>query len=101
MSTVLAYVPDLMDRSKVAAACPRARFVGAPSELVGSVAPDAVVIVDLSRPGVVDILSELQPARVVGFVSHLDRATVAAAKAAGCEAMARSEFFRRIGELTA
>jgi hypothetical protein len=96
---VAAYVPDLMDRSKVAAAAPGAAFVATPAALAELDAD--VYVVDLNRPGTVDVLDRLAGAgrRVVGFASHVDRDTLDAARAAGCEAMKRSEFFDRLGEL--
>ena len=94
---VVAYVPDLMDRSRISAAAPGTRFVDGPEFLVGIDAD--VVVVDLGRPGVVDVLGRIEP-RTVGFASHVDRDTVAAAEAAGCdEVLARSQFFRRLPEL--
>jgi hypothetical protein len=96
--SVVAYVPDLMDRSRISAAVADVRFVASPGELAGAATEADVVVVDLGRPGVVDVLPGL-PGRVLGFVSHVDRATLAAAEAAGSEAMARSEFFSRVAEL--
>jgi DNA-binding NarL/FixJ family response regulator len=95
--TVVAYVPDLMDRSKVAAAGPAVSFLPTPAALVVA-APEAdVVVVDVGRPGVVDVLPALVAtgARVVAFGSHVYRATLDAARAAGCEeVLPRSAFFR-------
>ena len=100
--TVVAYVPDLMDRSKVVAAGPAVSFVPAPAALVDA-APEAdVVVVDLGRPGVADVLPALVTtgARVVAFGSHVDRATLDAARAAGCEeVLPRSAFFRDLPQL--
>jgi hypothetical protein len=97
--TVVAYVPDLMDRSRIAAVVPGARFVDAPEELVGAAATD-VAIVDLGRAGSIEVLARVG-ARTVGFASHVDRDTIAAAEAAGCdEVLPRSQFFRRLPELT-
>ncbi|MBW3574464.1 MAG: hypothetical protein KY450_06285 [Actinobacteria bacterium] len=97
---VVAYVPDLLDRSKLRAAA-AATFVAAPEQLAGVVAPDDVVVVDLARPGVLEALPALvaSGARVIGFGSHVDRATLEAAAATGCEAMPRSQFFRSLGAL--
>ena len=98
MSRIVAYVPDLMDRSKVAAAgdC---IFVSRPDDLP-TLAPSAdVVVVDLTRPGVVDVLTDVQ-GRVIGFANHTARDVMAAARAAGCEqVLPRSDFFARIDEL--
>ena len=102
--TVLAYVPDLMDRSKVAAAAPHAVFVADPEALVATAAAGDLVVVDLGRPGVTDVLPALAAAaaRVIGFGSHVDRATLEAATRAGCsEVLARSAFFRDLPALLA
>jgi hypothetical protein len=104
---VRAYVPDLMDRSKVAAAlrATEVEFVDRPAALVpGVAAVDVadVVIVDLSRPGVLEVLPALAAtgARLIGFVSHVDRERSEAASAAGCgEVYPRSAFFSRLGRL--
>jgi len=86
---IAGYVPDLMDRSKLRGV----RFVRRPEDLVG--ADEALLVVDLSRPGVLEILPGLAGRRVVGFGSHVDRATLDAARAAGCQALPRSELFRK------
>ena len=100
---VVALVPDLMDRSKVAAVCPGASFAAAAAALPGAAAEAQadLVVVDLGRPGVVEALPALVATgvRVVGFGSHVDRATLDDAAAAGAEVMARSEFFRRMPDL--
>jgi hypothetical protein len=100
MATVIvAFVPDLMDRSKVAAAGEVA-FVARAGDLHGTVAD--VVVVDLSRPGVLEVLPALAGKRVIGFASHIDRPLLDAARAAGCtEVLARSAFFSRLAELLA
>jgi hypothetical protein len=94
---IVAYVPDLMDRSKIAAAAPGTTFVPSPAALASTDAP--TVVVDLSRPGVLDALATLRGRRVIGFVSHVDTAASDAAAQAGCEVFRRSEFFRRLPEL--
>ena len=85
---VAVFAPDLMDRSKIAAAVPGARFVAAP-------APAGVVVLDLSRPGAAAAIAGLVAAgsRVVAFGSHVDRELLAGAAADGAEVYARSEFF--------
>ena len=85
------YVPDLMDRSKLSGV----RFVPSPQALVDST--ERSVVVDLGRPGVLDVLPKLhaEGRRIIGFASHVDRRTIDAARAAGCEALARSDLFRR------
>ena len=100
MSRVVAYVPDLMDRSKVAAAgdC---IFVSRPADLAALSAEADVVVVDLTKPGVVDVLADLQ-GRVIGFANHTSRDVMEAARAAGCEqVLPRSDFFARLDELLA
>jgi hypothetical protein len=87
-----------MDRSKVAAAVPGVTFVSTPAELLASEA--AVVVVDLSRPGVLDVVPALAGRRVIGFGSHVDRGLLDQARSAGCtEVLARSAFFARLTEL--
>ena len=99
---VLAYVPDLLDRSKLAAAG-GVSFVARPAELARRAAPGDVVVVDLGRPGVLEALPEVVAtgARVIGFGAHVEGATLEAAAATGCEAMPRSRFFRSLGALLA
>ncbi len=98
MTRVAAYVPDLMDRSKLAAAGD-VTFVATPGELAGTAAD--LVVVDLSRTGVLEVLDQVG-ARTIGFASHVDHELLAAARAAGCdEVLPRSKFFARIGELLA
>ena len=91
--TIAGYVPDLMDRSKLRGV----RFVRRLEDLVA--ADEALLVVDLSRPGVLEILPRLSGRRVVGFGSHVDRATLDAARAAGCQAFPRSELFRKWPDL--
>ncbi|MDQ3570764.1 MAG: hypothetical protein M3396_09140 [Actinomycetota bacterium] len=99
MTRVAAYVPDLMDRSKVAAAGD-VTFVTTPADLAAT--PADLVVLDLSRPGVLEALTDLGGARTVGFASHVDHELLAAAAAAGCdEVLPRSRFFARLGELLA
>jgi hypothetical protein len=98
--TVRAFVPDLMDRSKVLAAAPGAVIAATPADLAGA-GPGDTVLVDLGRPGVLEALPALVAtgARVIGFGSHVDRALLEAAHGAGCEVLARSAFFARLPEL--
>ncbi|CAN5706813.1 hypothetical protein BH20ACT2_BH20ACT2_12850 [soil metagenome] len=95
---IAAYVPDLMDRSKFAALAAEVRFVSRPEDLVGLDAD--LVVLDLSRAGVLDVVGSLDAARVIGFGSHVEREVLDAARAAGCdEVLARSKFFGRLAEL--
>ena len=87
--TVAAYVPDLMDRSRLGGLVDR--FVSSPRELEGIDAE--LVIVDLGRPDVLAVLA-LVGAPIVGFGSHVDAEGLAAARAAGCTlVLPRSRFF--------
>jgi DNA-binding NarL/FixJ family response regulator len=100
--TVVAYVPDLMDRSKVSAAGPPVSFVPTPAALVAAAVDADVVVVDLGRPGAVDVLPAVVATgtRVVAFGSHVDRDVLDAARAAGCdEVLPRSAFFRDLPAL--
>ena len=95
--TVFAFVPDLMDRSRLGGL--DVTFVARPEDLAP--VPGDIVVVDLSRPGVLEALQGLgDGARTIGFGSHVDTKLLDAARAAGCdEVMARSEFFRRARDL--
>ena len=96
---VLAYVPDLIDRSKLSGALPGVVLLRRPEELDGCEAD--LVVVDLGRPGVLEVLPRVRATRLIGFASHVDRGALAAARAVGCDAMARSKFFSSLAELSA
>jgi hypothetical protein len=95
---VVAYVPDMMDRSRITAVTEVAvEFVSRPGELAGVDAD--LAIVDLGRPGVLEVLPAVA-ARTIGFASHIDRDLLAAARVAGCDqVLARSAFFGRLKSL--
>ena len=100
MSRVVAYVPDLMDRSRMAA-LGDVVFVSDPSRLAATAAAEGaeVVVVDLTRPGALDAVARVE-GRVVGFANHTERELMDAARAAGCDTVvARSAFFTRLREL--
>ena len=104
MRRVLAYVPDLMDRSRLSGLPGiELRFVSDPGELATHAAhwQADVVVVDLGRAGVLDALRAGDiGGRLVGFGSHVDADTLEAARAAGChEVLPRSRFFARPGEV--
>jgi hypothetical protein len=85
-----------MDRSKISAAVPGCRFVARPEALVG-LAGVEVVVVDLSKKGVLEALPDIVASgvRVVAYGSHVDKALLARAEAAGCsEVLPRSQFFK-------
>lgn len=98
MTRVAAYVPDLMDRSRVQAAVGDVAFVASPAGLAAVEAD--LVLVDVGRPGVLDVLPALAArTRVVAFGSHVDTEVLDAARAAGCaEVLPRSRFFTRLPE---
>jgi hypothetical protein len=94
MSRVVAYVPDLMDRSRFTG---EVTFVANPEDLVGTAAD--LVIVDLGRAGVLEVLPRIG-VRTIGFGSHVDTELLEAARAAGCdEVLPRSQLFRRLSDL--
>ena len=101
--TVVAFAPDLGDRSRIAAALDDVTFVREPGELVAAAeaAGAVAVVVDLSRTSVADVLAELVTTvpRVVGFASHVDEHTLEQARSIGVEAMPRSRFFRNFAGL--
>ena len=90
---VAAHVPALLDRSRLRSPKAAVVLVADPAELVGLEVD--LVVVDLSRPGVLDVLGDIG-ARTVGFAAHVEEELMAAASTAGCdEVLARSVFFRR------
>jgi hypothetical protein len=100
MTRVVAFIPDLMDRSRVPAGV-SVEFVSQVSGLVAAAVGADLVLVDLAQPGVLPALASIA-APTIGFASHVDRDLIAAAKAAGCgEVLARSVFFSRLPALLA
>ncbi len=99
---VVGFAPDLMDQSRIRAAAEGHELVFARDreDLVEAAAGAPLVLVDLSRPGVLGVLSRLDT-RVIAFGSHVDRELLAAATDAGCEVLARSQFFRQLPDLLA
>jgi hypothetical protein len=105
MSRVIVFAPNLMDRSKIAAAV-RGRdvaFVAAASSLPTAAANAQVVVIDLNRFGALDPLGELPDGvRSIGFGSHVDTELLQAASAAGCSTvLPRSKFFAEVDQLLA
>ena len=96
---VVALVPDLMDRSRLGGRA--IEFVNAAALLPVVAAGASLVLVDLSRPGVFDVLDAVVESadRVVGFAPHVDDEALALAIGHGVEALPRSVFFRRVEEL--
>jgi hypothetical protein len=104
---ILALVRDLMFVSKITAV---ARSTGVPVRVIrhpASLPNDAspLLIVDLNQDGTLPAAISWKQATggpVIGFVSHVDGATIKAARAAGIDrVMPRSEFDRRLPELLA
>lgn len=95
---VVALTPDLLDRSKVSAAVPDVVHVGAAALLARAADGADLVLVDLTRPGALDVVADLNAGRIVGFGPHVDGDLLAAATAVGIEAMPRSRFFRLLEE---
>ena len=89
---IIAFVPDLADRSRIEAAIPDVTFVKSLADLP----PADVVILDLARVGE---LPTIEAPRVIGFGPHVDDAMLERARAAGIEAIPRSRFFRGIAGL--
>ncbi len=97
MSDVVAFVSDLMDRSRIEAAVDEVEFITEASDADGA----TIVVVDLARFGDrIGPVRERNPsARIVAFGPHVDEAGAAAASAQGAdEVLARSVFFRSIGD---
>jgi CheY-like chemotaxis protein len=102
MTTTVAYVPDLMDRSRISAVA-TVTFVETPAELAtaAAAAHADLVVVDLGRPGVLEVLAGITTP-TIGFGRHTEVELLAAARAAGCDrVLARSAFFGHAGELLA
>ena len=97
---VVAFVPDLLDRSKVAGAA-EVVFVSRPADLAATARSRSadLVVVDLTKPGVVDVLADI-PVPVIAFANHTRRDLMEAAATAGAsQVLARSAFFARIHDL--
>jgi hypothetical protein len=96
---VAAYVPDLMDRSRLP------QGVTVVPDLVALIHAAAdVMVLDLSRPLALEAVASLAVAgrTVIGYCPHVDRQLMSDALMAGCtEVLARSEFFRKVADLLA
>ena len=94
---VVAIVRDLIFSSKITAT---AKSLGISVRVIRNAQqlgddPIKLLLIDLSLPGIVDAVRqrrEKNEAPVVGFVSHVDTATIAAAREAGITVLARSGF---------
>jgi hypothetical protein len=98
-------VRDLLFASKISGTAPalgvRVKMVRDPARLAGEAG--RLLLVDLNQPGTIDAAAAWSPetgGHSVGFVSHVDTATVEAARAAGIgQVMARSRFVLILPEL--
>src|SRR4051794_9035646 len=92
---VLAFVDDLMDRSRILAARPDVEFV---RSLPGDEDGSTVVVVDGGRPSHLGRVEQLVSAgcRVVVFVPHVENAAADQARRAGAAVLSRSRFFRDV-----
>ena len=90
---VVAFVADLMDRSRITGSLPDVAFASDPAS-----ARDAdVVVVDLARFAslVVALRAESPTARIVAFGPHVDTSALEQALVDGADAaLPRSQFFR-------
>lgn len=99
MTKIVAFVPDLMDRSRFSAVSGVEFVVSA--EALSNIDAD-VVVADLSRPGALQAMSVLSDSvRRVGFVPHVESELRVDAQAAGIEVHARSKFFRDLTAILA
>ncbi len=97
---VVAIVPDLLDRSRVAAALgDQVEFADDSSPCTDTDATVDVVVVDLGRhaEAVATVRAALPKVRIVVFAPHVDNEAMDAARAAGADVvMPRSRFFRDV-----
>jgi hypothetical protein len=101
MTSVVALVPDLLDRTRIEAAGRQVTFVSKVDDLVGIDAD--IVVADLSRIDQAAELRRVAPrARIIVFGPHVDNAVLDAARDAGIDTvLPRSMFFRTVDELLA
>jgi hypothetical protein len=99
---VLALVRDLMFSSRITAACRAAeievRVIRDPHAMAN--APGRLLLVDLNLVGAIDAAANWRQStggKVIGFVSHVDTDTIAAARDKGLDqVMARSGFVQAL-----
>jgi hypothetical protein len=92
---VVALVPDVMDRSRIAAAVPDVEFATA----AHACAHADIVIIDLARRAddVLVVRHHAPSARIIAFGPHVDSASFETAHEAGADVvLPRSRFFRDI-----
>jgi hypothetical protein len=99
VTRIVAFVPDLMDRSRLSGA-PDLELIDRLQDLPDAAVGAQLVLLDLSRPGALEVVPTLAPTPVVGFASHVDRELLEAARRAGCaRAVPRSTVLARRGAL--
>jgi hypothetical protein len=102
---VVAFVPDLGDRSRIAgvgeALGVEVRFVSRLTELdAASLIEASLLLIDLTRPGALQVPARRPNLASIGFAPHVDRGLHRAARLEGCgEVLARSVFFRRLPQI--
>ena len=95
VTRVVAFVPDLMDRSRLMGT-PGLELADRLEDLQAAATGAQLVLIDLSRPGALEVVPSLAPTPVIGFASHVDRDLLAAARRAGCaRAVPRSTVLAR------
>jgi len=90
---IVAFVDDLMDRSRLSAATPDVEFATEPSAATRA----DVVVVDLARHAahVSAVRAAAPEARIVAFGPHVDGTLLSGARADGADVVLhRSQFFR-------
>jgi hypothetical protein len=99
---VIAYVTDLMDRSRLTSAAEPAGielvFVRSAAKLVEAMTTSGTeattVVIDLGRPDALDAVEAARAGRVVAFGAHVDTDRLHDARRAGAATvLARSAFF--------
>lgn len=102
---VLALVPDLGDRSRIAgvgeALGVAVSFVSRAADIdAGSPSEASLLLIDLTRPGALQVPARLPDLASIGFAPHVDHELHRAARLAGYgEVLARSVFFRRLPQI--
>lgn len=102
---LVVFAPDLLDRSRISAGAVAAGLtvvLARKAEDIPAHLEDngTLVLIDLSRPGALEVLPALGSARCVGFAPHVDADLMRRARSAGCPGVfARSAFFARLGEI--
>ena len=99
MTGAVAFIPDLMDRSRLGSR--PVELVGSLDQLATAAVGASLVLVDLARPGALEIAGALVAAgtRVVGFAPHVDDELRGAATGVGVEVVTRSWFFGHLHDL--